>query len=85
MHEKGKTDREIPIHLRLLVRMQRMVRERGKEDPDAPVVYHKNGAPLTRRRYNTLFDVCKQLSTGLAKRASLLTGYVALPSPSSLS
>ena len=57
LREKGGTDREQPISGTLLRAILEHYRARSPQPKDsAPVLYYRDRTPLTRRRYNTLFE-----------------------------
>lgn len=56
--EKGNQQRELPVSAVLMSSLLTMAEERGVSmtAKDAPVFRYRNGAPLTRKRFNTLFE-----------------------------
>ena len=54
--EKNGDTRELPTAAWLLSDLERFARARGAHRPSDPVLRYRTGAPLTRRRFNTLFD-----------------------------
>jgi integrase/recombinase XerC len=62
LHEKFSTDRQQPISRTLLTNLQAHTKSRlGRDpDPDDAVFRYRDGHPLTRRRYNSLFERVQQ-------------------------
>lgn len=60
LREKGGHEREVPASPDLLIRMSALAAGRGATDPDGSVFRYRNGTPLTRRRYNTVFDLVQR-------------------------
>lgn len=58
LHEKFNMERQQPVSLTLWSALEAHMSERGVHQlgPGAAVFRYTNGAPLTRRRYNTLFE-----------------------------
>jgi integrase len=55
LREKG-SEREQPISPGLIALLQRHATTRSAIHPDDPVLRSRHGTPLSKRRYNTLFD-----------------------------
>ncbi len=55
LHEKGNQDRELPITRTLMQALLGHAADRGAAAPDDAVLRYRNGRPLSRRRFNTLF------------------------------
>lgn len=62
LHEKFSTDRQQPISRTLLTNLQAHTRSRLNREPlsDDAVFRYRDGHPLSRRRYNTLFERVQQ-------------------------
>lgn len=56
LREKGDSDREQPVSPALLALLQRHTASRGGDDLDDPVLRTRQGAPISARRYDTIFD-----------------------------
>ena len=56
LREKGDSDREQPVSPALLALLQRHTASRGGDDSDDPVLRIRQGAPISARRYDTIFD-----------------------------
>ncbi len=56
LREKGGHEREVPASLNLIHRMMVSAERRGAITPHDSVFRYRNGAALTRRRYNTIFE-----------------------------
>jgi integrase len=56
LREKFGAEREQPISPSLLRLVARHARARGGAEPDDSVFRTRKGTPITRRRYNTIFD-----------------------------
>jgi site-specific recombinase XerD len=56
LREKGGHEREVPASRDLVRRMVQHAEERAARVSSDQVFRYKNGAPLSRRRYNTIFD-----------------------------
>jgi len=55
LREKGDTERETPCSRDVLARIQILWERRTPSEQDTTALRFRNGAPVTRRRYNTLF------------------------------
>ncbi|MGB8652623.1 MAG: tyrosine-type recombinase/integrase [Mycobacteriales bacterium] len=55
LHEKGGHDREVPVSADLLARVIAFADARGARSRGSAFRY-RDGTPLTRRRYNTIFE-----------------------------
>lgn len=55
LREKGDSEREQPGSPSLLALLQHHTDTRGTRGPDAPVFHTANGAPMSARRYDTIF------------------------------
>lgn len=60
LREKGGHEREVPVSVALLERMMQTAARRGARRPGDAVFRYRNGDPLTRRRYNTIFKHVQQ-------------------------
>lgn len=56
LREKGNTERETPCSREILERIITLWRLRTSVKDDDGAFRYRNGSPLTRRRYNTIFD-----------------------------
>jgi integrase len=56
LREKDASDREQPVSPRLLTLLGRHVHQRDARAPKDPVFRHRNGRPISARRYDTIFD-----------------------------
>jgi integrase len=65
LHEKGGTVRHQPVSLTLLTALVEHAATRGATKPTDPVLRFRYGAPLTRRRYNTLTGLPQMVGTRL--------------------
>ncbi|QWZ09678.1 tyrosine-type recombinase/integrase [Nocardioides panacis] len=54
--EKGGDTRELPLSRKLLTRLQAFAVSRGANRPGDAVFRYQRGTPLTRRRFNVIFD-----------------------------
>ena len=61
LREKNGNEREIPASPDLLNRIRVLASERDRGHDEVAAFRYKNGAPLTRRRYNTLFERVQRL------------------------
>ncbi|HCB03186.1 MAG TPA: tyrosine-type recombinase/integrase [Nocardioides sp.] len=56
LSEKNGKIRELPLRVDLLERLRGHALSRGAQRPGDAVLRYKDGHPLTRRRFNTIFD-----------------------------
>ncbi|HET6953410.1 MAG TPA: site-specific integrase [Acidimicrobiales bacterium] len=56
LREKGANEREQPVSPTLITLLDRHARSRGAATPDDAVFRTACGTPITRRRYDTMFD-----------------------------
>lgn len=55
LREKGASEREQPVSPTLVSLLERQAKARGAGSPDDAVFRTKRGAPISRRRYDTIF------------------------------
>jgi len=56
LREKGGHSREVPLSLDVMDRATALAGARGASRPDDAVFRFRDGSPLSRRRYNSIFD-----------------------------
>ena len=56
VREKGGHQREVPASGDLLRRVLSLAHARGARAPDDPALRFRDGSPVSRRRYNSIFD-----------------------------
>jgi integrase len=67
LREKFGLEREQPIPPTLVAALESHARGRGASGGQAPVFRTKRGDPITRRRYNTLFDRAQEVPPWTAR------------------
>ncbi|GAB3686496.1 tyrosine-type recombinase/integrase [Saccharopolyspora tripterygii] len=55
LHEKGETIRWQPVSPTLMAHLREHAQQRGATKPDDQILRYRNGAPITRRRYDHLW------------------------------
>lgn len=60
LREKGGHEREVPVSRELVARLLAHAADRGAASDTDSVLRYSSGRPLTRRRYNTVFELVQE-------------------------